>query len=165
MIRQLYNSFGTTLYIQIWEKRLKIIDVKTGKTFDEQPLIAIERIDAKNSVVLGIGSKASSYSVTSKTKVTNPFSHPRVLCSDFVIAEKLLQDAITLVIDRKFVTPAPAVVIHPMERLEGGLTMVEVRVFRELGLGAGARQVVIHLGDEVSISEFDFKKLSEDDGY
>ncbi len=145
MIRQLYNNFGTTLYIQIWEKRLKIVNIKTGKIFDEQPLIAIQSTDEKNSVVLGIGSKASSYSVSSKTKITNPFSHPRVLCSDFLLAEKILQGAITSVIDRKIFTPAPAVVIHPMEKLEGGLTMVEVRVFRELGLGAGARQVVIHL--------------------
>ncbi len=165
MISQFLNSFGTTLYIQIWEKRLKIVDIKTGKVFDEQPLIAIERTDDNKQFILGIGNKASSYSVSSKTKITNPFSHPRVLCSDFVMAEKLLQGAISSVIDKKLITLSPAVVIHPMEKLEGGLTMVEVRVFRELGLGAGARQVVIHLGDEIPISDFNFKELFENDNY
>ncbi|NQZ31424.1 MAG: rod shape-determining protein MreB [Oceanospirillaceae bacterium] len=165
MIRQLFNRFGTTLYIQIWEKRLKIVDIKTGKVFDEQPLLAIDKNDDKKHVVLGFGNKASSIPSSSKVGVYNPFSHPRVLCSDFLVAEKLLQETIGFVIDRKLYTPAPAVVIHPMEKLEGGITMIEVRVFRELGFGAGARDVVIHIGDELPTEDFSFKKLSERDDF
>lgn len=39
-----------------------------------------------------------------------------------------------------------------MEKAEGGLTMIEIRAFREMGLGAGARDVAIYQGNNALIS-------------
>ena len=37
-----------------------------------------------------------------------------------------------------------------MEMTEGGLSQVEDRVFRELAAGAGAKEVLVWVGDELS---------------
>ena len=39
--------------------------------------------------------------------------------------------------------------------------MIEVRVFRELGTGVGARDVIVYEGRKLSPYEIDFKKLKK----
>ena len=77
-------------------------------------------------------------------------------------AEELLRKAIQKISKSKLIPSAPAIVIHPMERLEGGITDVEMRVFRELALGAGAREVVLHVGEELSHETFDYEKVKQE---
>ena len=59
----------------------------------------------------------------------------------------------------KFLRPSPTVIIHPMEKLEGGLTMIEDRAFRELALSAGAREAVLYLGEPLPTHDFDLEKV------
>ena len=49
--------------------------------------------------------------------------------------------------------------IHQLEKTEGGLTDIEDRVLRELALGAGAREVVIYLGDKIDVTTQSFDKV------
>jgi len=44
-------------------------------------------------------------------------------------------------------------VIHPIEMVEGGLSQVEERMFKELATAAGARKVSVWLGHELSDQE------------
>jgi rod shape-determining protein MreB len=46
-----------------------------------------------------------------------------------------------------------------MEKTEGGLTEVERKAFRELALGAGARAVVVHEGEELYPRSLNFEAL------
>ena len=73
-----------------------------------------------------------------------PFSHPRTLLGNFVNAESFLQ---SLVGELKggFLL-RPVMLIHPLERIEGGLTQIEERAFHELGMGAGASRVKVWSG-------------------
>ena len=84
-----------------------------------------------------------------------PFSHPRLLVGDFANAERVLKQAIDTLLPKRFLRLrlAPRLVIQPMERLEGGLTVLEQRVLLELGHGCGARSVRIHIGNELSDTE------------
>ncbi len=165
MFRRIINSYGTTLYVQIWEKRLKVVDISTGEVFDEQPLLLIDKSDPKNLTVVSFGNKASSMLLKNNTEIINPFSHPRVLCADFFVAQKLLMVIFESLIKKTFLSPAPAVVMHPMEKLEGGLTMVERRVFRELAYGSGARNAVVHVGNELPIQNFNFDSIEPEIDY
>jgi rod shape-determining protein MreB len=45
------------------------------------------------------------------------------------------------------------VVIHPLEKIEGGLSQVEERLFHELAVGAGASKVVVWAGAPLSDAE------------
>lgn len=40
-----------------------------------------------------------------------------------------------------------------MEKVEGGLSQIEDRIFRELAFGAGALKVVVHTGAELTDSQ------------
>ena len=155
MIKNIINKFGTILYVQIWENRIKVSDVMTSKGFDEKPLVELDLTKKNNIRVVAFGNEAGATSV-------NPFSHPRVLFSDFSVGEKLLQLIIFRMLGSTFFSPSPAIVIHPMEKTEGGLTVIEIRAFRELGLGAGARDVVVYQGKPLHVQTIDFKKLSEE---
>ena len=46
-----------------------------------------------------------------------------------------------------------------MERLEGGITDIELRVFKELAYGAGARDVVVYVGPTISTENFNFEEI------
>ncbi len=149
---------GRTLYVQIWENRIKVTDVGDNRIYDEAPLVAIGDNQKGERIVLAIGNSASS-ATGEKVQVVNPFSHPRVLLSDFTVAEKLLQHVFRQMQIRRFLAPIISVVIHPMEKIEGGLTQVEMRAFRELALNAGAREVVIHEGIELPTYDINFESL------
>ncbi len=163
MLRHLFNKFGTTVYVQIWEHRLKLTDIRTGKIFDEKPLVAIEGKKEGQPVVVAVGNSAA-LAVGEDVKVVNPFSHPRVLFSDFTVGERLLQYALGTILGKKFIASAPTIVVHPMEKLEGGLTMIEIRAFRELAVSSGARDAVVYQGQELQSDEINFESIKEQVG-
>jgi hypothetical protein len=75
------------------------------------------------------------------------FVSPRMLIADFTMAQHQLKEAVKSV--RRGLR-SPEILMHPMERIEGGVTQVEYRVFVELGMGAGGSKVGVHTGSPVS---------------
>ncbi len=140
--------FSNDLLVEIRENQLRVSSFSGDELFDENPLIAIEKIQEK-SMILEIGSKAASITGVN-VEVVNPFSHPRLMISNFTYAEKVLLHAIRSLFAARFFAPSPRVIIHQLEKNEGGLTEVEERVLRELALGAGAREVVVYSGSKVN---------------
>ena len=153
MLRKLFNRLGSTLYVQIWSSHIKVTDVRSGQVFDEAPLVAI-KTTGTNKRVVAIGNQAQQCAVHD-TVVTNPFLHPRVLFADFVVGEELLKHIIHALSAKRLIVPAPLVVIHAMEKTEGGLTYIERRAFMELAEGAGARRAYVYEGPELPIAGFE----------
>ena len=83
MLNFIVDRFSTNLYIQIWEDRIKVTDINTGDTYDEQPLVAVKTTNKGHKVITAIGNNAVQAQSDKDTKVINPFSHPRTLFSDF----------------------------------------------------------------------------------
>lgn len=164
MFKRIFSKYRPILYIQISESRVVVSNVKTGDFYDDAPLVAIRTKSNGEKVISAVGKDAkqtSSYGM----EIVNPFSHPRVLFSDFYVGERFLQYAIHKLLDNKFVAPSPRIIIHPQEKLEGGLTMIENRALRELGFGAGASDVIVYTGRPLSLQEIDYEELkAEDDG-
>lgn len=79
----------------------------------------------------------------------NPFTTERLLVGTFSAAKQALDQVFDKAVPKNFIRLSPAVVIHPTEMIDGGLSEVESQVLRELVLGAGAFKVVIHTGDEL----------------
>ncbi len=152
--------FSSSLYIQLWQERLKIVHVESRTVFDERPYIAIDKSEKKDGVV-AVGNEAYGLLGSSRYEVLNPFSHPRLLVNDFNKAEKILQYGVREVCRAQRFRLSPIAVIHPYERLEGGLSGMECRLFRELALGAGARKAYLHIGDEIPVSNFALSKVIE----
>lgn len=158
MIRKFLALFGPTLYVQIWADKLLVTDIKSGKIYDEPPIVAIHTDKRGFKTITGIGKGAKSL-ININNVVVKPFSHPRMLLSDFYVAVKLLQYAFATFQSVKWLRPYPKVVIHPMEKNEGGLSMIEKRAFRELAIGAGATKIVLYQGPQLAIGDVDFKTL------
>lgn len=161
MLSWITNVFSRTVYVQIWEERIKIALIGSSRIYDERPYIAIVRKSGEKAIVKAVGNEAYALLGMSDLDITNPFSHPRLLVSDFQKAEKVLQHAFQQIFDAKLFQPSPVVVMHPREKLEGGITDVECRLFRELALGAGAREVRLHIGDELSTVGWRLENVKE----
>ena len=82
-----------------------------------------------------------------------PFTTTRLLVGQYQAAETLLKQAMRAIGSGGLFRVSPVVVIQPMELVEGGLSEVEERVYRELARGAGARQVFVHIGAPLSDAE------------
>lgn len=156
-------KYGGLFYVQIWEQKLKVTEASSGRTLEEPPLVAIRTENDGKKVIEAVGNKAK-LSAIEGLNVVNPFSHPRVLISDFTVGEKLLAHFFQIFNKEKFIAPSPTVVIHPMERTDGGLSGIERRAFRELGIGAGARKVYVYEGPEIPLHELREERFEKEEG-
>ncbi|WP_432719608.1 hypothetical protein R0381_000254 [Jeongeupia wiesaeckerbachi] len=76
---------------------------------------------------------------------TSEFSSNRLLVGNFTNADKTIKELVSRVTARRFYK-IPVAVIHPLEMVDGGLSQIEERIFKELALSSGARKAYIHLG-------------------
>lgn len=159
IINVIKKLFSGTVYIQLREDRVKINHIETKSVYDQRPYIAIDISKPKKQTIHAIGNDAYNLRSNISFEVSNPFSHPRLLVGNFIKAEKVLMHGIREVHKSKFLAPSPVVIMHPMEKLEGGITDIECRVYRELALGAGAREVHLHVGKELNISLFSMDQV------
>jgi hypothetical protein len=73
-----------------------------------------------------------------------PYSSARLLVGNFDSAESCLKRALQeMHVFRRFSLRKPKLVMRPKEKIDGGLSQVEIRLFQELGLRAGARRVEV----------------------
>ncbi|GAA6167489.1 rod shape-determining protein [Sessilibacter corallicola] len=160
MIKYIQGKMSKDLYVQVWEDRLKVSSV--DKTFDEEPLMALKPDKKGELIVVAIGNSVKALVKSEYETIVNPFKHPRLLVHDFTVAEKIIMHVFRLIHESKIFLPSPRVIFQPMEKLEGGVTTVEERVYKELCFGAGAREVFIHTGNPLSIYDIDFKQFKSD---
>lgn len=76
---------------------------------------------------------------------------------DFTAAEMLLRKMLKDSVGSNLFALNPTMLIHPMEKIEGGLSQVEERALLELGFGSGARKVRIYTGKELSDAEVEIR--------
>jgi hypothetical protein len=78
-----------------------------------------------------------------------PFSHPRTVVGDFVVAEEVLKRGVKSI---RGLLP-PSVLMHPMDKVKGGLTQIEERAILELANGAGANKAALWTGGQLGDEE------------
>lgn len=141
-----------TLYLRISEKRLCICHVESGRQFGDEPVLALrQRGETKRIVAVGL--EARSLGDSLQISLVNGFAHPRTLLADFAVAQKTLCYFIARVLPHRWLRPSFNLILHPLEKLDGGLTQIELRAWYELGKGCGARQVRIWTGYPLSAHE------------
>ncbi|HED35909.1 MAG TPA: 1-pyrroline-5-carboxylate dehydrogenase [Gammaproteobacteria bacterium] len=79
-----------------------------------------------------------------------PSTTTRLLVGQFFIAEKLLKKAIKTLCGTSLIPHSPVIIIHPVQMVEGGLSEVEERIFKELAAGAKAGKTIVWPGNELS---------------
>jgi rod shape-determining protein MreB len=78
---------------------------------------------------------------------SSPFTTERLLVGNFTVAQTLLKRGLKIVMGKKFF--APAILMHPIEKIDGGLSQVEERVLKDLAIIAGAQKVLVWVGHEL----------------
>jgi len=81
----------------------------------------------------------------------SPFSTERLLVGNFTAAQTLLKKGLRIVIGKKLFSLS--IIMHPMEKIDGGLSQVEERVLKDLAIIAGAQKVEVWVGHELTDDE------------
>jgi len=100
----------------------------------------------ENSFIVRCANSGKSVSLDADT----PFSSGHLLVCEFNIAEKLLRQAFK---DLQESWLRPIAIMHPLELIGEKLSDVEERVLQELALSAGARDVKLWIGQELTDEE------------
>ena len=79
-----------------------------------------------------------------------PFSTERLAVAHFQVAEATLKKGLQQLYPKSFFNIPPIAVMHQLYQAEGGLCEIEVRILKELALGAGASQVYVWEGESLS---------------
>ena len=130
---------GGPYYLRLNRERIAIRNLANGNTFEFRTVMGID----ESNKIASIGDPVSP----AAARTVNPFDHPRGLVHDFTVAEKLCEYAFQQAAGMALIRPSPVVVMHPDLQLDGGLTVIEARVLREMAAGGGAHKVFIHYGD------------------
>jgi rod shape-determining protein MreB len=146
------------VYVQISPQRLTVRNVRSGQTISEVPEAAIG--GQPKATLIACGAQARLAAAEQGAKIFNPFAHPRSLVSDFTVGELLVKAFVRRALGQSLIKLAPLIVMHPLGEPEGGFTQIENRVFRELGLGAGAAEVIVWHGATLTDEEILSKKFS-----
>lgn len=159
MIRNLLNSARRIVYIRIASDRI-IMQSNDGLHWEASPDVGIKS-KGKDEVIAVIKDGGASYQdAGGVTRWVNPFSHPRTIFSDFTVGEKLVRHGLLTMFGSRFTGVSPALgIIHPLEKLEGGLTEIEQRALKELGLAAGFREVRVYTGLELVVRGMTMKNV------
>ncbi|WP_447590994.1 rod shape-determining protein [Aquipseudomonas campi] len=159
----MFENLAPLLYLKLRSQSLSGIHLPSGKTFNEPPLLAMQVLNGKRQAV-AVGEAARKLQGKVDVELLNGFEHPRSLLADFSIAEKTLQLFFRQLSPKSLFKPAPVVVLHPQEHLEGGLTQIEARGLHELCCCAGARKVHLWIGRELSQEELRSRQFPADGG-
>jgi len=149
LLEKFLGLFSSTVYMTFSPDEVKGWDIHWDTPFTCAPLTAI-----KKGRVVAAGAEAERQSQDQPDpaiEFVNPFNHPRVIISDVDAAFALFRHVLVKAINRKTLI-RPRVIVHPLqaESIAGGLTQVELRVLREASLSAGAREIFIWTGPELT---------------
>lgn len=78
------------------------------------------------------------------------FTTTRLLIGIFAPAVQCLTQAVSSSAPNLWLKFNTAMLIQPMEMIDGGLSEIEDKILRECALGAGARKVTVWVGAELS---------------
>ncbi len=154
MFSKLLNKFTTKFYIEISDKHIKVINLKTGITYEDQPLITIDYNEKGEETILAIGKEASLH-----PNAINPFSHPRVIIDNYKMAELILRYAFEKVTHKNIFSPIG--IIKVMKKFDTPLSHIEKVALCELSTNAGARETIILDDINLDIYSIEYEKLRE----
>jgi rod shape-determining protein MreB and related proteins len=147
----MFAGFSPVLYVQVSPERVTVRNIRAQRTISEVPEVAIRQGPKKN--IAAVGAEAAKYKGTANMLVMNPFAHPRSMVSDFTVAEQLLKAFVARALGSGIFRPSPKLLMHPLGDPLGGFTQVELRAFREMAIGAGASNVALWTGRNLTDEE------------
>jgi hypothetical protein len=124
-----------------------------SRTFNRTVYVQLK----ENEICLRVAGNGDEVNIRPQT----PFSGERLLVADPDGARAAIGRAL-----REALPPglAPVLVMHPLEKLSGGLSLLEGRALAEIGYALGARKVFVVTGDPLTDAEVDAAAAGRDSG-
>jgi rod shape-determining protein MreB len=164
LLRHMFPSLSPVIYCQLSPQRITIRNVKSGESLSDIPEMAISTSTSPKKI-LAVGAEARQAAANQSAEVINPFAHPRSMVSDFTSGEQLLKYYFCRYGGGSFFRLAPRVVMHPLGTPAGGFTQIENRAFHEMALGAGASEVTVWNGRNLTDQELLSRQFPMDEGH
>jgi rod shape-determining protein MreB and related proteins len=148
MLKRFFKSLDSVLYVQLQPDRVKVRFLRYDKETIEHsdvPWVAIVEHPKRGKQVIAVGSEARTIQPELQAEeeliIGNGFKHPRSIIDDFEWAEIAVRHFVlkSVLVKGLF---APVLYIQVLGEWEGGLTRIEKRAIRELGMLTGAREVI-----------------------
>ena len=146
--------FKHTIYIRFKSDWIHMVYVETGNFVEDTPFIVVEKNAQGKGKVIAVGKDAEQSEAVKQDncKLFNGFDHPRSCVNDFALAGAVLRNMLAQVMKRRtFVKPI--VVLHPLEKTDGGITDLEKRGLLELAESIGSRKTFVWVGRKLTDHE------------
>ncbi len=156
----MFGFLSPSLYLRITPSDVHIRSHKDGTLWHDDAVVAIGSPGPKARLI-AIGAAARlAAAQTPGAELHGVFDHPRCLLSDYTLAEAFLKQALYEAMKNRWFSPSPNLLLHACpspEQLQGGMTGVELRALRELGMRCGAK--CVELVQPIALSEAQIAEL------
>ena len=142
----MFSSRQTVLYVRFKPCWLSVRIVRNGtfvNEFEDTAQVAVRYKSGREEVIAVGRDAAATAKLDTGILLYTAFDHPRVVFGKFEETACVLGQFIRRVHDSKTQIFRPRVIMHPLAAFEGGLSDIEIRGLRELGLKMGAKEVVV----------------------
>ena len=155
---KLKERLSNDFLVELSETKLRVSVFGSDLYFDDDAVIAIQNSD-KVKAIVAVGARAKSITEPS-CQLVYPFQHSRSFVADFESAERLLQYAIFTLKKSRFRLTS-RIIMHQLEKTEGGLTDIGQRVLKELAMAEGASNVLVYSGDRIDVNKESFELVKQ----
>lgn len=147
--RNLFKSSDQIVYIRFTRDKVSFYYYPADVRYEDEPILAIKK-RGKKEIVSAVGKEIKALKEEDTSVVYAPFKPFEMEPENFNHAEKVISYLMKKGASFKGSLVSPRVIIHPNKTYvaEG-----EEQAYRELALSAGAREVVVYVGDELSADE------------
>ncbi len=151
-IRKLLKPSNQIVYIRFTRDKIHFYYHPSGVHYEDEPILAIRKKGTKE-IVTAVGKEVQELKPEDTTSVVYaPFKPFEMELSNFKHAEKVIAYLMKKGATFKGSIISPRVIIHPNKSY---VSEIEEDAYRELALSAGAREVVVYVGDELSAHEIE----------
>ena len=143
--KNLKKSSKLIVYIRFRRETIQFYYYPFDTSFEDESIIAIRKKGTKE-YVSAVGKEVHTLSSDDTSVVRTPFSPFLLEPENFDLGEKVIRYLLQKGMPFRSGVLAPKVIIHPNKSY---VSEMEEQAYRELALSAGAREVVVYVGDTI----------------
>ena len=143
--RNLFTSVEQIVYIRFARDKVHFDYHPSGLHYEDEPILAVKK-KGKKEIISAVGKEVFDLPEEDTSVVYTPFKPFEIEPDNFNLAEKVIRHLMQKGADFKGALVSPRVIIHPNKTY---VSEMEEDAYRELAMSAGAREVVVYVGDKL----------------
>jgi len=149
--RNLFTSVDHIVYIRFTRDKISFYYHPSGLRYEDEPIVAVKK-KGKKEIISAVGKEVFDLAPEDTSVVYTPFKPFEMEPDNFNLAEKVIRHLMQKGAEFKGSLISPRVIIHPNKTY---VSEMETDAYRELALSAGAREVVVYVGDELQFDDLE----------